>query len=169
MHDRAQALAAVEEAASAFDTFNLDIMYALPGQTLAQMEQDMQQALQLAPPHISIYHLTIEPNTYFAKFPPAIPEDDLAYAMLDRITEMTGAAGLARYEISAYARSGPPVFSQHQLLAVWRLSGHWCGRAQQAELCAPRGAAGALSRPSPLHGQRPGRPRRGAGRRCAPG
>ena len=53
----------------------------------------MQQALQLAPPHISIYHLTIEPNTWFAKFPPAIPEDDLACAMLDRITEMTGAAG----------------------------------------------------------------------------
>ena len=110
VHDRAQALAAVEEAASAFDTFNLDIMYALPGQTLAQMEQDMQQALQLAPPHISIYHLTIEPNTYFAKFPPAIPEDDLAYAMLDRITEMTGAAGLARYEISAYARAGHQCF-----------------------------------------------------------
>ena len=110
IHDRAQALAAVEEAASAFDTFNLDIMYALPGQTLAQMEQDMQQALQLAPPHISIYHLTIEPNTYFAKFPPAIPEDDLAYAMLDRITEMTGAAGLARYEISAYARAGHQCF-----------------------------------------------------------
>lgn len=110
VHDRAQALAAVEEAASAFDTFNLDIMYALPGQTLAQMEQDMQQALQLAPPHISIYHLTIEPNTYFAKYPPAIPEDDLAYAMLDRITEMTGAAGLARYEISAYARAGHQCF-----------------------------------------------------------
>ena len=110
VHDRAQALAAVEEAASAFDTFNLDIMYALPGQTLAQMEQDMQQALQLAPPHISIYHLTIEPNTYFAKYPPAIPEDDLAYAMLDRITEMTGQAGLARYEISAYARPGHACF-----------------------------------------------------------
>ena len=110
VHDRAQALAAVEEAASAFDTFNLDIMYALPGQTLAQMEQDMQQALQLAPPHISIYHLTIEPNTYFAKFPPAIPPDDDAYAMLDRITEMTGQAGLARYEISAYARPGHACF-----------------------------------------------------------
>ena len=110
VHDRAQALAAVAEAASAFDTFNLDIMYALPGQTLAQMEQDMQQALQLAPPHISIYHLTIEPNTYFAKFPPAIPPDDDAYAMLDRITEMTGQAGLARYEISAYARPGHACF-----------------------------------------------------------
>ena len=70
----------------------------------------MQQALQLAPPHISIYHLTIEPNTYFAKFPPAIPEDDQAYAMLDRITEMTGQAGMARYEISAYAQPGHQCF-----------------------------------------------------------
>ncbi|HQQ70113.1 MAG TPA: radical SAM family heme chaperone HemW, partial [Alicycliphilus sp.] len=70
VHDRAQALAAVEEAAAAFETFNLDIMYALPGQTMAELEQDMRQALAFAPPHISIYHLTIEPNTYFAKYPP---------------------------------------------------------------------------------------------------
>ena len=70
VHDSAQAIAAVEEAAQAFDTFNLDIMYALPGQTLENLAQDMRQALALAPPHISIYHLTIEPNTYFAKFPP---------------------------------------------------------------------------------------------------
>lgn len=106
VHDRAQAIAAVEEAAQSFDTFNLDIMYALPGQTLAQLEQDVAQALALAPPHISIYHLTIEPNTYFAKFPPKVPEEDTAYAMLDRITEMTGAAGMDRYEISAYAKPG---------------------------------------------------------------
>ncbi|TAH10426.1 MAG: oxygen-independent coproporphyrinogen III oxidase-like protein [Curvibacter sp.] len=104
VHDRAQALAAVEEAAQAFGTFNLDIMYALPGQTMAQLEADVQLALQFAPPHISIYHLTIEPNTYFAKFPPQIPEDDTAYAMLDRITELTGMAGLERYEVSAYAK-----------------------------------------------------------------
>ena len=110
VHDRAQALAAVQEAAEAFDTFNLDIMYALPGQTLQDLERDMQTALALQPPHISIYHLTIEPNTYFAKFPPAVPEDDQAYAMLDRITEMTGQAGLARYEISAYARPGHHCF-----------------------------------------------------------
>ena len=106
VHNRAQAIAAVEEAAQAFDTFNLDIMYALPGQSLANLEADMRQALSLQPPHISIYHLTIEPNTYFAKFPPVIPEDDLAYAMLDRITEITEEAGLARYEISAYAKPG---------------------------------------------------------------
>ncbi len=110
VHDRAQAIAAVEEAAASFDTFNLDIMYALPGQTLGGLEKDMRQALDLQPPHISIYHLTIEPNTYFAKFPPVIPEEDLAYAMLDRITEMTGQAGMGRYEVSAYAKPGHRCF-----------------------------------------------------------
>ncbi|MDT7518147.1 radical SAM family heme chaperone HemW [Rhodoferax sp. TBRC 17660] len=110
VHDRAQALAAVEEAAASFDTFNLDIMYALPGQTQAQLDQDLATALQFQPPHISIYHLTIEPNTYFAKFPPQIPEDDTAYAMLDRITEATAAAGMDRYEVSAYARQGHRCF-----------------------------------------------------------
>jgi oxygen-independent coproporphyrinogen-3 oxidase len=106
VHDRAQAIAAVEEAAAVFDTFNLDLMYALPGQTLAGLDDDLTQALALAPPHLSVYHLTIEPNTWFASHPPALPEDDAAYAMLDRITERTAAAGLDRYEISAYARSG---------------------------------------------------------------
>lgn len=110
VHDRAQAIAAVEEAAQAFDTFNLDIMYALPGQSMKELEQDMQTALGLQPPHISIYHLTIEPNTYFAKFPPAIPEEDLAYDMLDKICELTTAAGLARYEVSAFARPGHSCF-----------------------------------------------------------
>ncbi len=110
VHDRSQALAAVEEAAQSFDTFNLDIMYALPGQTLADLKEDMATALALAPPHISIYHLTIEPNTYFAKFPPVIPEDDTAYDMLDLITDMTGQAGLQRYEVSAYARQGHRCF-----------------------------------------------------------
>ena len=105
-HDRDQALAAVTEAAQVFDTFNLDLMYALPGQTLAGLTQDIQTALSFAPPHISIYHLTIEPNTVFAKFPPTLPEDDLAYEMMDRITELTSAQGLSRYEVSAYAKPG---------------------------------------------------------------
>jgi oxygen-independent coproporphyrinogen-3 oxidase len=117
VHDRAQAIAAVQEAAASFETFNLDIMYALPGQNLAGLEKDMRQALALHPPHISIYHLTIEPNTYFAKFPPAIPEEDTAYAMLDRITEMTAQAGLQRYEVSAYAKPGHQCFHN---LNYWR-------------------------------------------------
>jgi putative oxygen-independent coproporphyrinogen III oxidase len=106
VHDSRQAIAAVEEAAANFETFNLDLMYALPGQDLAQLEQDVTQAMALMPPHLSIYHLTIEPNTYFAKFPPVTPPDDLAYAMLDRITEMTASSGLERYEVSAYAKPG---------------------------------------------------------------
>jgi len=106
VHDRAQALAAVTEAAQVFDTFNLDLMYALPGQTLAQLTEDVDTALSFAPPHLSIYHLTIEPNTLFAKHPPVLPEDDEAYAMMDRITERTAANGLGRYEISAYAKPG---------------------------------------------------------------
>jgi oxygen-independent coproporphyrinogen-3 oxidase len=106
VHNRAQALAAVQEAAQSFSTFNLDIMYALPGQTLAQVGEDLTTALSFAPPHISIYHLTIEPNTYFAKYPPSIPEDDTAYEMLDHITEMTHGAGMDRYEVSAYAKPG---------------------------------------------------------------
>jgi putative oxygen-independent coproporphyrinogen III oxidase len=106
VHDSRQAVAAVEEAAASFDTFNIDLMYALPGQTLEQLEADVTQAMSLAPPHLSIYHLTIEANTYFAKFPPVIPADDTAYAMLDRITEMTVATGMERYEVSAYAKPG---------------------------------------------------------------
>jgi oxygen-independent coproporphyrinogen-3 oxidase len=117
VHDSAQAIAAVQEAAANFETFNLDIMYALPGQTLEGLEKDMRQALALSPPHISIYHLTIEPNTYFAKFPPVIPEEDLAYAMLDRITEMTAQAGMQRYEVSAYAKPGHRCFHN---LSYWQ-------------------------------------------------
>ncbi|MDB5956116.1 radical SAM family heme chaperone HemW [Ramlibacter sp.] len=106
VHDAGQAIAAVEEAAASFETFNIDLMYALPGQTLEQLEADVTQAMALLPPHLSIYHLTIEPNTYFAKFPPVTPPEDLAYAMLDRITEMTTATGMERYEVSAYAKPG---------------------------------------------------------------
>jgi putative oxygen-independent coproporphyrinogen III oxidase len=110
VHDRAQALAAVEEARSAFDTFNLDLMYALPGQSLDEFSQDLDTALALAPPHLSVYHLTIEPNTYFAKYPPVVPEDDTAYAMLDLITERTATRGMRRYEVSAYAQPGHGCF-----------------------------------------------------------
>jgi oxygen-independent coproporphyrinogen-3 oxidase len=106
VHNGAQARAALEEAASTFDTFNLDLMYALPGQTLEQCQADVRTALSFAPPHLSVYHLTIEPNTLFAKHPPVVPEDDDAYAMLDAITEATGQMGMDRYEISAYAKAG---------------------------------------------------------------
>jgi oxygen-independent coproporphyrinogen-3 oxidase len=116
VHDGAQARAAVREAADSFETFNIDLMYALPGQTELDLARDLDVAMSFAPPHLSVYHLTIEPNTWFAKFPPALPEDDLAYDMLDRITASTAAAGMRRYEISAYAREG------HQ---CWHNRNYW--------------------------------------------
>jgi len=107
VHDGAQARAALAEAAACFDTFNLDLMYALPGQTLAMLEADLDVALGFNPPHLSIYHLTVEPNTVFASTPPAgLPDDDLASDMLDLITARTADAGLQRYEVSAFARAG---------------------------------------------------------------
>jgi len=106
VHDAAQARAAVEEASEAFDTFNIDLMYALPGQTPDELRADLQQALAFQPPHLSIYHLTIEANTFFAKHPPQVPDDDTAFDMLDIITEQAAASGLERYEVSAFARPG---------------------------------------------------------------
>ena len=106
VHDGRQAMAAVEEARAAFDTFNLDLMYALPGQSIAEFETDLQTALAFDPPHLSVYHLTLEPNTVFAKFPPALPDDDTAFEMLDLITARTAAADMDRYEVSAFARAG---------------------------------------------------------------
>jgi len=107
VHDARQALAAVDEAREAFATFNIDLMYALPGQTLAELDAEVTQALALSPPHLSIYHLTLEPNTLFAvRPPPALPDDDLAADMLDLLTERMAAGGLERYEVSAFARPG---------------------------------------------------------------
>ena len=107
VHDAAQARAAVAEAREAFDTFNIDLMYALPGQTLQALQADLAAALAFEPPHLSVYHLTMEPNTVFAtRPPPGLPDDDTAAQMLDLIVENTQAAGLQRYEVSAFARQG---------------------------------------------------------------
>ncbi len=107
VHNAEQAKAAIAEAAGAFETFNIDLMYALPGQTLDELGHELDQALSFKPPHLSVYHLTIEPNTRFAvDTPEDLPDPDLASEMLDLITERTGALGLSRYEVSAYARDG---------------------------------------------------------------
>jgi putative oxygen-independent coproporphyrinogen III oxidase len=106
VHDAAQARAAVQEASETFERFNIDLMYALPGQTLQHLHSELDQALAFQPPHLSVYHLTIEPNTRFALNPPARPDDDAASDMLDAIVDRTQAAGLNRYEVSAFARPG---------------------------------------------------------------
>lgn len=106
IHNAGQAVTAIEEAQKTFESFNLDLMYALPEQTLEEFQTDLNKVLAFAPPHLSVYHLTIEANTYFAKYPPKVPDDDLASIMLDCITQNCTSAGLQRYEVSAYARHG---------------------------------------------------------------
>ena len=97
VHNRAQAIAAVEEAQRNFETFNLDLMYALPGQSSDDLDADIQQALAFEPPHLSLYHLTLEPNTRFATQPPkGLPDEDTAFDMLDHLIERTTAAGLQK-------------------------------------------------------------------------
>jgi oxygen-independent coproporphyrinogen-3 oxidase len=106
IHDGNEARRAVEIAHANFDNFNLDLMYALPSQTLAEARQDLATAIGYAPPHLSLYHLTMEPNTVFAKYPPVVPDDDASAEMQDMIDEQAGAAGYEHYEVSAYARPG---------------------------------------------------------------
>ncbi|MCS6766533.1 MAG: radical SAM family heme chaperone HemW [Candidatus Protistobacter heckmanni] len=106
IHDSAEARRAIETAQRCFENFNLDLMYALPGQTPEQAAADLEQALAFAPPHLSLYHLTLEPNTLFAKYPPALPDEDAAYAMQDMIEARMLDAGYGHYEVSAYAKPG---------------------------------------------------------------
>lgn len=106
IHDGDEARRAVEIAQANFDNFNLDLMYALPSQTLEQARRDIATAIGFAPPHLSLYHLTLEPNTFFAKHPPAIPDDDASAEMQDMIQEETAAAGYRHYEVSAYCQPG---------------------------------------------------------------
>jgi len=106
IHGDGEARRAVEIAHATFDNFNLDLMYALPSQTLEEAQQDVATAIGFAPPHLSLYHLTLEPNTYFAKYPPVVPDDDASAEMQDMISAQTSAAGYGHYEVSAYAQAG---------------------------------------------------------------
>ncbi len=98
--------AAAELHAAGLDNFNLDLMYALPGQDVSAAVRDLEEAIAQDPAHISHYQLTIEQGTVFAAQPPALPEDDMAADMLFNCSQRLRAAGFAHYEVSAYARSG---------------------------------------------------------------
>ena len=106
VHDDREAHRAVDIARASFDNFNLDLMYALPGQTLGQALADVEQAIAAGAPHVSAYHLTIEPNTLFHRHPPPLPDDDTAADMQIAIESRLGAAGFGHYETSAFARPG---------------------------------------------------------------
>ncbi len=107
IHSAAEALVAVDGAVKAgFDNFNLDLMFGLPQQTEAEAVNDVQTAISLAPTHISFYQLTLEPNTYFHKFPPKLPEDDLIFSAQKRCQQLLAQHGYQQYEVSAYAKAG---------------------------------------------------------------
>ena len=106
IHDAREARRASELAAQHFPTFNLDLMYGLPGQTFAEALDDVAQALAFAPPHLSCYQLTLEPNTPFAAFPPEVPDSDSCADMQDAIETRLATAGYSNYETSAFAQPG---------------------------------------------------------------
>jgi len=106
IHDADEARRAIELAARHFERFNLDLMYGLPQQTLAEAMADVDAALAWQPPHLSCYQLTLEPNTRFAAAPPPLPESDLCADMQEAIEARLATAGFEHYETSAFARPG---------------------------------------------------------------
>ena len=108
IHDADQAMRAAEMAMQIFPQVNLDLMFGLPGQNLRELERDIACALSFQTPHLSLYQLTIEPNTAFAVIPPqpAPADDDTLFDMQEFLIAQTAAVGYQRYEISAYAKPG---------------------------------------------------------------
>ena len=105
VHDEREAHTAAAAALDIFGNVNLDLMYALPGQTAENARADVAAALEFSPPHLSFYHLTIEPNTLFHRYPPPLPDDDAAAEIGDAIEDALADAGYRQYETSAFARA----------------------------------------------------------------
>jgi oxygen-independent coproporphyrinogen-3 oxidase len=106
VHDADEARAAAEAALAIFGNVNLDLMYALPRQTVAEAESDAAAAIAFAPPHLSFYQLTLEPNTLFHRHPPPLPDPDAAADIEDAVHALLAAAGYGHYETSAFAQPG---------------------------------------------------------------
>lgn len=110
IHDADEARAAIDIARHHFDNINLDLMYGLPCQTLDELKEDVSVALSYQPDHLSFYQLTIEPNTYYFKHPPVLPDEEMIDQMQEWIESSTSEAGFEHYEVSAYAKEGRQCF-----------------------------------------------------------
>ena len=151
IHGRREAIAAAEMAhAAGFDNFNLDLMFALPGQGPAQAAEDVATAIALEPAHISYYQLTLEPNTLFHARPPTLPDDDTAWRIQRAGQAQLAAADFAQYEISAYARAGRQC--RHNL-NYWRF-GDYLGLGAGAHAKLSDGARQAIVRLAKQRGPR---------------
>jgi len=106
VHGADEARRALEAAVAIFPTVNADLMYALPGQDLEGALRDVREAIALGAPHVSAYHLTLEPDTHFHRFPPTLPDEDVAADMQDAIERELAGAGYQHYETSAFAKPG---------------------------------------------------------------
>jgi len=111
IHSAKEASKACAAASQIFDNFNIDLMYGLEGQSVDECLSDINRAIDLNPQHISFYQLTIEPNTLFAKFPPALPEDDDIWCMGEQGIKLLEQQGFMRYEVSAFGK----IPSKHNL------------------------------------------------------
>ena len=106
IHNGEEAKRAIAIAIQHFKSVNLDLMYGLPMQTLEDAKRDIDTALSFKTPHLSLYNLTLEPNTYFANFPPKLPNEDAIDAIFEQNLDLLSKAGYKRYEVSAYAKPG---------------------------------------------------------------
>ncbi len=106
IHNENEAMKAAELALTTFDSVNLDVMYALPNQTLEDAMNDAKRACTLSPSHLSFYHLTLEPNTPFHRTPPSLPDDDTSAVMQEQIEQVLKASGYQHYETSGFAKPG---------------------------------------------------------------
>ena len=140
VHNDDEARRAIDIAQKNFDNINLDLMFALPKQSLVECEIDIDTALSFSTNHLSIYHLTLEPNTLFHRFPPPLPDDELAADMQDMIEQKLAAAGYDHYETSAYAKAGKR--SRHNM-NYWQFGDY---------LGIGAGAHGKISYPDPARG-----------------
>jgi len=113
VHDAKQARDAIEMACAAVSRVNLDLMYGLPEQSTAECKDDLRQAIAFGTEHLSLYQLTLEPQTVFAKYPPTLPDESVIEQMEEAIDELVVSAGWQRYEVSAYAK--PDAQCRHNL------------------------------------------------------
>lgn len=138
IHGREEAIRAADRArAAGFDNFNLDLMHGLPEQSVADALGDLEQAIALAPTHLSWYQLTMEPNTVFWSQPPELPEDDTLWDIQEAGQARLAAAGYGQYETSAYAQPGRQ--ARHNL-NYWGFGDFLgIGAGAHAKLSAPDG------------------------------
>ena len=104
IHSPKEAASAANLAVRIFDKVNIDLMFALPSQSLSDVKEDITKALEIGTSHISYYHLTIEPNTFFYKFPPQLPDEEKSAEIFDLISNELNSAKFEHYETSAYAK-----------------------------------------------------------------